>query len=265
MCEVVVMGMAGDVVTTNDDLIEALHAAVRARDSLLAVVAHDLRNYLATILASAEVLAEVGSRRSDRPIGALRRSAAQMARIIESLADTSMLETGDLTIELEEHDPSALLHDAAGVLAARAASLSVALDLRTDEALPEVSCDPTRIQQVLVNLIGNALKFSPAGREITLSASQVGTEVWFSVTDAGPGIPADQHELVFERYWRGDTGRRDGTGLGLFIARGIVEAHGGRIWVDSEVGCGSTFTFTLPIAREASSIRTFSELTAVAL
>jgi len=157
------------------------------------------------------------------------------------------------------------LHDAAGVLAARAASLSVALDLRTDEALPEVSCDPTRIQQVLVNLIGNALKFSPAGREITLSASQVGTEVWFSVTDAGPGIPADQHELVFERYWRGDTGRPRRYGLGLFIARGSWKRTAAGSGSTAKSGAGARSRFTLPIAREASSIRTFSELTAVAL
>ncbi|MDX2086464.1 MAG: HAMP domain-containing sensor histidine kinase [Kofleriaceae bacterium] len=234
--------------------MRALHEAVRARDNLLAVVAHDLRNYLATILASAELLAEDASRADARPLGALRRSASQMTRIIESLADASMIESGELTMETMAFDPSTLLHDAVSMLAARAAALSLSLTVRIDEPLPEVCCDPTRIQQVLANLVGNALKFTPPHREIVLMANRVGTEVWISVCDPGVGIPESKLELVFERYWRGTSGRQ-GTGLGLFIARGIVEAHGGRIWVESEVGRGSTFTFTLPVDQpEASSL-----------
>jgi signal transduction histidine kinase len=245
-CDLVVVGIGWDDDGSMNDLIRALHEAVRARDNLLAVVAHDLRNYLTTILASADLLAEDASRADDRPLGALRRSASQMARIIESLADASMIESGELTMETMATDPSLLLQDAVSMLSPRASALSIALEVRIDERLPEVCCDPTRIQQVLANLVGNALKFTPAHREIVLVANRVGSEVWISVCDPGAGIAEHDLELVFERYWRGSTGRQ-GTGLGLFIARGIVEAHGGRIWVESEVGRGSTFTFTLPV------------------
>jgi signal transduction histidine kinase len=114
---------------------------------------------------------------------------------------------------------------------------------------PPILADHHRIQQVLANLLGNAIKFSPPGGRISLRAEAAGGEVRFSVSDTGAGVPPDHHDAIFDIYWQGRRGRQMGAGLGLAIAKAIVEAHGGRIWVESELGKGSTFHFTVPAAQ----------------
>ncbi|MFL5489752.1 MAG: sensor histidine kinase, partial [Gemmatimonadaceae bacterium] len=129
-----------------------------------------------------------------------------------------------------------------------AAGTGIRLDTALDDDLPCVVADAARIQQVLSNLVGNAVKFTPRNGRITVSAERIDGEVRFAVIDTGPGIPAEQVPHIFGRFWQARTSDRRGIGLGLAIAKGIVEAHNGRIWVESHVGLGSTFYFTLPTA-----------------
>jgi signal transduction histidine kinase len=129
-----------------------------------------------------------------------------------------------------------------------AASSTIVLDSRVAGDLPRVIADGARIQQVLSNLVGNAVKFTGRDGRITVAAEQIDGEVRFSVVDTGPGIPAEQLPHIFGRFWQGKPTDRRGIGLGLAIAKGIVDAHNGRIWVESSVGAGSTFYFTLPAA-----------------
>jgi signal transduction histidine kinase len=142
----------------------------------------------------------------------------------------------------------ALVTEAVEMLRPLAASSAIELTLEAAPELPHVSADPHRIQQVLSNLIGNAIKFTPRGGRITVSTEPVAGELRVAVSDTGPGIPAEQLPHIFGHFWQGAHTDRRGVGLGLSIAKGIVEAHGGRIWVESIVGEGSRFVFTLPVA-----------------
>jgi signal transduction histidine kinase len=126
----------------------------------------------------------------------------------------------------------------------------IVLKTAIDAHIPAVECDPARLVQVLTNLLSNAIKFSPNGGTITVGAERRGMEICFSVSDRGAGIPEDQFEHLFDRYWQAKETARFGVGLGLAIAKGIVESHGGQIWVESEIGRGSTFSFTVPLAKD---------------
>jgi signal transduction histidine kinase/PAS domain-containing protein len=230
-------------------LYRAAQNAIRARDNLLAVASHDLRNYLATIRVSAEQLSRAASadgRTGPKPVEAIKRSAARMDQLIESLVDTTMIETGDFTIAPKIEDVTALVEEALDVLAPQSEARSLRLNVQLDDHLPAVCCDRERVLQVITNLVGNSIKFTEKGGEILIDARPVGSEVCFTVSDTGRGIPEEQIARVFDRYWKGRKDTRAGTGLGLCIAKGIVEAHGGRIWVESKVGTGSSFFFTLP-------------------
>jgi signal transduction histidine kinase len=134
----------------------------------------------------------------------------------------------------------------------RSLATARSLDLRLDHpaGLPKVKADPQRIHQVFSNLIGNAIKFTPQGGRISVNGAQVGTEVQMGVTDSGPGIPSEQLPHVFGQFWQAKRTDRRGIGLGLAIAKGIVEAHEGRIWVESTLGEGSSFYFTLPVLEQ---------------
>src|SRR5262249_37884074 len=116
-----------------------------------------------------------------------------------------------------------------------------------DKAIGSINCDKRRITQVLSNLLGNAIKFTPNGGKVSLNAISVGDETLVCVSDTGTGIHHEQLSCVFDRYWQGQKGNREGVGLGLAIAKGLIEAHGGRIWAESQVSEGSTFFFTLPV------------------
>jgi PAS domain S-box-containing protein len=233
----------------NVQLLEERARAVELRDRILAIVSHDLRNPLSAIDLGALALRETGAV-NGHPAGpqaleAIRRNVARMARLIGDLADLASLQSGRLTVVPTPQPLPALLAEAVAVHTALAREKWVAIRA---EPAPDVRvvCDRDRVLQVLSNLIGNAVKFSPSGATVTLAATVTDGAARISVTDAGPGIaPADQPR-VFDLYWQGER-RGGGRGLGLFISRGIVEAQGGRIGVDSAPGAGSTFWFTLPI------------------
>jgi PAS domain S-box-containing protein len=230
-------------------------AATRARDQILGIVAHDLRNPLSTMLMAAELLREVlpADGPTYRQAEIIARAGSQMKRLIQDLLDVKRIESGRLVIEPRAVRASTLLCEAAEMLRPHAVANSLVLEVDAPADLPHVWADPQRIQQVLANLIGNAIKFTPKGGRIAMRASRMESEVRVIVADTGAGIPPDQLPHVFGQFWQGSPTDKRGIGLGLAIARGIVEAHGGRIWVESVVGTGSEFSFTLPVSEPQAS------------
>lgn len=235
----------------NARLHQSEQSAIRMRDEVLGLVAHDLRNPLGVILLEAAKLLRA-SDVDDRVIKAMTsvdRSARRMHRIIEDLLDFVSFESGQLSMDLDDESPAQLLADAAEAQAPLYARSGLPLEIHTYPGLPTISIDRHRILQVFQNLLGNALKFSTAGQKVILGAkpNQDNKSVLFWVEDHGRGIEAHDLPRVFDRFWHGDTRRGGGTGLGLAIVKKIIEMHGGRVWVESKVGEGSTFYFTIPL------------------
>ena len=230
----------------NARLYGAARDAIRARDQLIAIVAHDLRTPLATIGMLAELLRQ---RRPDDAgdLDIIARSVERMTRMIADLLDMSRLEAGRFSIERQPIAAAALVDEAIATAAVLAAERGI--DLRAgDVAADLVDGDQVRLGQVLGNLIGNAIKFARRGDRIVVSARRDGDQVRFEIADTGPGIAADALPRIFDVFWTGRPGAREGLGLGLYISKRIVAAHGGRIWADSELGRGTTMSFTLPVA-----------------
>jgi PAS domain S-box-containing protein len=224
--------------------------AVQTRDEVLAVVAHDLRNPLGAIGMFAHLLEETlpSDDAGSEHARAIRALTEQASRLIQDLLDVSRMEAGQFQLEVAPVSARGLLSQAVGMLAGAAAEKGIAVERAVEPIPPPVSADPHRVTQVLSNLVGNAIRFTPAGGRIVVRAAPGGDEVVFSVSDSGVGIAPEHLPFVFDRFWQARKSERAGAGLGLAIARGIVEAHGGRIWVESEPGRGSTFWFTLPAA-----------------
>ena len=225
--------------------------AISNRDDFLSIVSHDLRALLSTVSMSAELIArgarDKGGDESETSQTAQRivRAAFRMKRLIADLMDVSSIESGNLGIKQTRGSATALITEAVDLFGPAASEKGVTLEADPMEVPLLATFDHDRILQVLGNLIGNAIQFTPRGGRIRVGQSGEGDAVCFSVADTGPGIPQAQLEAVFERFWQvGDNARR-GLGLGLYIARGIVEAHGGRIWAQSTQGKGSVFRFTL--------------------
>lgn len=234
----------------NARLYHETEQATRARDQVLSVVAHDLRNPLNTMLMASQLLADTLPAESSarRHVAIVQRAGDRMNRLVQDLLDIRRLESGRLTLDRRPIGARALLLDAVEMLRSVATASAIDLVLETPDDLPRVTADAHRVQQVLSNLIGNAIKFTSKGGCITVRAQHEDREVRMEVCDTGAGIPADQLPHIFAQFWQASRGDRRGIGLGLAIAKGIVEAHGGRIWVESSVGEGSSFFFTLPTA-----------------
>jgi signal transduction histidine kinase len=226
--------------------------ATRMRDELLAMVSHDLRNPLNLVLTNGWLLLEGGAELDETARGQvemIRRAADHMHRLIQDLLDVSGIEAGSFAVELRRETADTLVDEACHLLEHEAIGRGISLVTRVAPDLPPVCADRGRILQLFGNLIGNAIKFTQEDGAIIISAEDVCDAVRFSVADDGPGISAEDLPRVFDRFWRGGGGARArGAGLGLAIARGIVQSHGGTISVDSDVGEGSTFSFTLPRA-----------------
>jgi signal transduction histidine kinase/DNA-binding NarL/FixJ family response regulator len=236
----------------NARLYRSATEALRSRDRVLGVVAHDLRNPLSTIAMSAELLMEPGltPEQQVRQLHVVRRSAERMDRLIQDLLDVARIESDRLYLHLEHRSPATLAREAVelnGALAT-ARGLSMETDIAPDAG--PVKVDRDRILQVLSNLIGNAIKFTPADGRIRVSLRPDEESVRFGVSDTGPGIEPEHLTQLFQPFWQARRGGSDGAGLGLAIAKGIVEAHGGRIWAESTPGRGTTFSFTLPLAQD---------------
>jgi len=241
-------------VTARRQVEHALERAVVARDQVLGVVAHDLRNPLTTIMLEASLVGGRGrmpERRDQSSRELITRSARRMSQLIADLLDVTSIEAGKLRIAPSRVATAGVLRDAIESHTLQAGSAGVRLVLKAPPQLGDVWGDPKRLHQVFDNLIGNATSFTPPGGSITVTATSRETDVMFSIADTGPGIAPDQLPRVFDRFWQAtDAANRTGAGLGLAITHGIVEAHGGRIWVESTPGEGSVFSFTIPTAVE---------------
>jgi PAS domain S-box-containing protein len=226
----------------------ALRRAMTARDHVLGVVAHDLRSPLASILLSVTLAQrEHEPERLVKPLGTIARAATRMDHLIQGLLDVSLIEAGQLKIEPERVRTADLVLQA--VESQTSLASSSGLELRIDLArdVDDLWASRERLHEVFENLIGNAIKFTEAGGRITVGAASRDQDVLFWVADTGRGIAPENLPKIFDRFWQAvpRTGRL-GAGLGLAITKGIVEAHGGRIWVESTAGRGSTFFFTIP-------------------
>ena len=228
--------------------------ATQARDSLLAVVSHDLRNPLSSLFTAAALLVRSPSMSDDprlrRHLDTILNSAGQMKRLVSDLIDLVSIEAGRLSFELKRQSVAPLVSQVAQSYAPMAEAKSIRLEATADDSLPEIQCDRGRILQVLSNLLGNAVKFTPEGGAISLRAFRSGSVVLLAVTDTGPGISEEEQRHVFDSYWQAKPGAGRGLGLGLSIAKALVESHGGRIWVESQPEHGSTFFVSLPAQEE---------------
>ncbi|MGH7552204.1 MAG: ATP-binding protein [Longimicrobiales bacterium] len=225
--------------------------ALELHDEVLAVVSHDLRNPLHTVFMAASLLLdlELPPEKQRAQFTSIRRAVMTMDRLIQDLLDVSRADAGTgLRLELREETIRPLLQEVVDSFALTAAQKKIQLSHETEADVPRVRVDRARLQQVLSNLIGNSHKFTRRGGRITLRLEPRPNELLFSVSDTGLGIAAQDIGYVFDRFWQAGTTKRAGAGLGLAICKAVVQAHGGRIWVESQEGKGSTFYFTLPTA-----------------
>jgi signal transduction histidine kinase len=244
-------------------LLRQAQRAVAARDWALSTVSHDLRNPLSTIQICANALLdpEPAPPSGIHEMGGLiGRSVAWMQQIVEDLLDRASLDADNLALHRRPTNIGDLFDASRGLFARVANDRAIKLIVEQEENLPWVDADPNRVMQVLANLISNAIKFTPVGGSVELAAQRVdddlatsllagkrGAAVRFTVSDTGSGIPSDDLKHVFERYWQSPTKQHNGAGLGLAIAKGLLEAHDSRLNVESVVGSGSKFWFTLPV------------------
>ncbi|WIG92888.1 HAMP domain-containing sensor histidine kinase [Myxococcus sp. SDU36] len=234
-------------------LIERASAddGLAARDRFMAMVSHDSRALLGGIALQASMLkrdaaeTEAGGKALQAAVK-IQRFTARLTRLIDDLLDLVSIEAGVLRVDPTLQDATATVRESLEAFQPLASvqNLSLDMEIRGDSLMAKL--DHERILQVLANLLTNAIKFTPAGGGISLRLEPVGQDVRFSVVDTGSGIPRHQLEEVFQRFWQARSEDRRGLGLGLSISKGIVEAHGGRIWAESQPGKGSTFSFTLP-------------------
>lgn len=228
--------------------------AVRARDELVAVVSHDLRNPMTVISMLCGMLQKAfssdgphTSRRISSAIDTMQQAASRMNNLLEDLLDTSKIEAGRYSIAPQPLEVSQMFEEAYSLLAPLALDKAIDISLHSEPDL-KINADPERLFQVLSNLIGNAIKFTPKQGKVGVVAMSDGEQIVFSVRDSGEGIPGDQLPFIFDRYWTMKEGNPNGTGLGLYITQGIIQAHGGHIEAHSEVGKGSEFRFSVPRA-----------------
>jgi two-component system phosphate regulon sensor histidine kinase PhoR len=223
------------------------------RRDFISNVSHELRTPLASLKALTETLQEGAL--DDPPaarrfLGRIETEVDTLTQMAAELLELTRIESGQVPLDLKAVSPSGLLHSAADRMKMQAERAGLALRVECPPGLPQVLADAPRLEQVLINLLHNAIKFTPPGGEVLLLAETGEGVVRFAVRDTGAGIPADDLPRIFERFYKSDRARSGGgTGLGLSIARHLVEAHGGNIRADSMEGRGSTFTFTIPAAR----------------
>jgi signal transduction histidine kinase len=250
-------GVIAGVTCSAVDITPVKQAAVelerlnQLKTEFLGMAAHDLRNPIGGILALSELLYhEVATVLTEEQLGFLSnidRSSKFMLQLIDDLLDISSIEAGHLHLNRHPSDPRKLLEYNVGINAKLARQKQIHVDLQIEGALPKLSLEEGKIEQVLNNLISNAVKFSQPGAVVAVRAGVHDGGVLISVRDQGPGIPETERDKLFQPYGRTSVHSSErSTGLGLAIARKIVEGHGGRIWVESQVGVGSVFLFTLP-------------------
>ena len=245
-------GEAGCLVLLQD--LTELRRLETVRRDFISNISHELRTPIASLKAIAETLHDGAI--DDAAVAReflhkINTETDRLAQMVNELVELSRIESDEVSLKLEPADLGAVVKQTAERLRAQAERGGVSLELDISPALGKAQADKERVEQVLVNLVHNAIKFTPPDGRITISAKAEGDNILVSVGDTGVGIPADDLPRIFERFYKADKARAGGgTGLGLAIAKHIIEAHGGRIWAESVEGKGSTFTFTLPAAAE---------------
>jgi signal transduction histidine kinase len=220
--------------------------AIRTREDVLAIASHDLRGPLSSILLSSEVLLKAVSGPALARLELLRRSALHMRRMLDCMLSAATIEAGHLVLARSRSSVAELVREAISMFTDLAATKRLTLSFTPPAEPIELTCDHDRIVEVLANLVQNSINYTPEGGAIGVQAESSSEEVRLAVTDTGAGIPPEVLPLVFDRYRRAPGAQPRGTGLGLFIAKGIVEAHHGRIAIESMPGVGTTVSFTLP-------------------
>ncbi len=247
--------LATNVNRMNDELrrlYSEYEAASRHKSEFLANMSHELRTPLNAIIGFSQVLrdgmfGEVNEKQSEY-LDDIITSGNHLLSLINDVLDLSKVEAGQVELEMAPFSLQDALERGLVVVRERASGEGVNVTLAADADANMVEGDERRIQQVIFNLLSNAVKFTPSGGDVDVTTARVNGEVWISVTDTGPGIAPEDHERLFDEFQQADAGieQREGTGLGLSLSKRLVELHGGHIWVESELGKGSTFTFTLP-------------------
>jgi signal transduction histidine kinase len=232
--------------------LETARHAVAARDEIMGVVAHDLRNPLSSIALRAALLREAAeSASTKRHADGIEAVTQRMEALIKSMLDVATIESGHFTVSPEPCEVESLVDPTLEMFGGLAENKEIRLERVLAAPKLLVRADRDRVLQVLQNLVGNAIKFTHQGGRVTVAARREGAVVTFRVSDNGPGIATESLSCVFDRFWKHEAGGKKGTGLGLFIAKGIVEAHSGQIWVESVPGRGASFSFTLPALERA--------------
>ena len=240
----------GELAHSFNQMAEALETTEQRRLDLIADVAHELRTPLTNIRTMLDALTDGVLPADARTYGTMSKEVRRLQRLVHDLQELSRAEAGQMPLHPEPTPPEVLISGVVDRLALQFHDKGVALHVAIPPDLPEVLADPPRITQVLVNILGNALQYTPAGGEVWVTARRQGDDVQFIIRDTGRGIPPEDLPHIFERFYRVDKSRArasGGSGIGLTISRHIVEAHRGRIWAESR-GTGSSFGFSLPIA-----------------
>jgi signal transduction histidine kinase len=237
-------------------------AALTDREELLAVFGHDMRSLMSVLSVNAEMAA------SESPNGAeglesFQRTVRQMDRLVSNVLDLARLRAGKFNVVLDRRNAVEIVGEAVDVFHPLASARALSLEARLPSKEVPVRVDPDRIFQVLSNLVSNAIKITPRGGQISVSVAKRERQVQIAVQDTGRGIAERDLHRLFSPFCQLGRGDRQGLGLGLFISKSIVQAHGGRIWAESRLGAGSTFFFTVPAARQSRGESTvFDEATA---
>jgi len=241
----------GQLAVAFNQMASTLERTEAIRRELIADVVHELRTPLASIKGYMEALVDDVVPADAETFERVHKEAERLQRLVQDLQELSRVEAGAFELKLEPSDLGALVRAVASHLERQFEEKDVGLELHVTEDLPRVRLDGDRLQQVLLNLLGNALQYTPTGGNVRLSAGRAAGEVVVSVADTGIGIAPEHLQRVFTRFYRVDRSRSrasGGTGIGLTIAKYLVEAHGGRIWAESDgPGRGSTFSFALPL------------------
>lgn len=230
------------------DANQKLERIIKDREDILAIVSHDLKNPLTAIDLNLQMISKIANEQSKilSIVKNIQKSTDQMERLINDLMDFSKIQIGILTIEKKEDAPDKIIETVYEMMKTQAEKKELNFFTEVNSGLPKIQCDSQRIVQALANLIGNSIKFTDNGGSIKVSVENTIEGVIFSVNDTGPGISSENLPKVFERYWQSKNTNNSSAGLGLSITKGIVDAHGGKIWVESQLEKGSTFYFLLP-------------------
>jgi signal transduction histidine kinase len=245
-------GELGELAQSFNSMADSLEHNQRLRQNLVADVAHELRTPLSNLKGYLEAIGDGVIQPDEATIHSLNEEATTLSHLIDDLQELSLFDAGQLKINAQPEDITRVIKEAAAAIQPKAAAKGLTLTTDLPETISPVNIDSHRIKQVLYNLLDNAVAHTGKGGEITLAVQEKNAMVYVSVADTGEGIPAEELPMIFERFYRVDKSRTratGGSGLGLTIVKRLVEAHGGTITVESHIGKGSTFTFSLPISR----------------